>query len=133
MESNAFEIFTNNSVDTRFFAHIHSLIQMYNMMKEEPQHLKNTYVLFYSFERGQISVGVLETDGRRETRRIAILTHNFFSSPYHAMLSSRFHLALLLFYGQWRENQSEARCGPLCWPQPHCALSVTALSHWTAS
>ena len=36
-----------------------------------------------------------ECEGRR--RQTAILTHNFFFWPYHSVLSSRPHLALLLF------------------------------------
>ena len=40
---------------------------------------------------------VRETDGERDRRRqTAILTHNFFSWPYHAVFSSRPHIALLL-------------------------------------
>ena len=49
-----------------------------------------------------------ETDGggRRQT---AMLTHNFFfPQPYHAVLSSRSHLVLLLLLGRWLLNRKPA-------------------------
>ena len=58
-------------------------------MREEPQPLLiKINRSFYSFERGQISLGCeRQTDGGRHTD---ILTHNFFFSwPYYGVLSSR--------------------------------------------
>ena len=86
---------------------------LYTVMKEEPQHFfMKVYRLFYSFAGGQIS-GERERERERESvcvcvcvcerqtdRQTAILTYNFFSWPYHAVLFSRPHLALLLLLGQ---------------------------------
>ena len=54
--------------------------------------------------------GVWETRRRIET---AILMHNFFSWSYHAVLSSKPHLALFLL-GRWKLNRRPAICP---WPQ----------------
>ena len=65
---------------------------------------------------------VRPTDGGRQ-RQTAILTHNFFSWPYHAVLSSTPHLALRIFdrVTQPVVLQATALSG---------ALSVTASRLW---
>ena len=88
--------------------------------KEELQNFFiKIYTSFYSFKRGQISVVYWrETDGGRQWQT-ALLTHNFFSWPQHAVLSSRPHLAFLLLLGRglnWR----------LYGPLPRQTLSVSA-------
>ena len=55
----------------------------------------------------KLSVGVWETDGRRDTNTV-ILIHNFFSWPYHAVLSSRLHYVLLLLSRRGVLNQKTA-------------------------
>ena len=94
-------------------------------MREEPQHLViKIYASFYSFVRGQISV-VGETDWGRQ-RRIAILTRNFFSWPYHAVLSSRHHLVLLLL--NWRPCGLPPPAGCSLWLQAGSDSRLTLTS-----
>ena len=57
----------------------------------------------YSLKGFKASVGWKrwrQMDTAGEERQITILTHNFFSWPYHAVLSSRPHLTLLLLLGR---------------------------------
>ena len=55
---------------------------------------------FYSFVRGWSFCVVWDGQTGGGSRQIAILSHNFFFWPQHAVLSSRPHLALLLQLGQ---------------------------------
>ena len=55
---------------------------------------------------------VRQTDGRGRRMETATLTHNFFFSwPYHAVLSSRLHLALLLLgWGVFNRRSVVGHC-----------------------
>ena len=67
------------------------------------------------------SVGC-ETNGRRETRQIAILTDNFFSWPYYVVLFSRSHKALLLL---GRGYSTGALSLTVSWLYPRTSLLPT--------
>ena len=62
---------------------------------------------------------------RRRQGQTSLLTHNFFSIPYHAVLFSRSHLTLLLLLGQ-----GYSAGGPLWAIASSGELSVTVSWHW---
>ena len=94
-------------------------------MKVELQYFfTKIYSSFYSFVRRSNVCSGRETDGdKRRQRQTAILSHNFhFSRQYHAMLSSRPHIALLLLLGRRVLN----------W-RPLWATSLTVTSSWDSN
>ena len=75
-------------------------IMLYTMMKEETTTLGYKSITLFILLGVKASV-MWETDRGRQ-RQTALLTHNFFSWPYHAVLPSRPHLTLLLLLGWGR-------------------------------
>ena len=74
-------------------------LKEYTWIKEWPWHFFiKIYLSHFILERGRNFARKI--DGDRRQRQIAILTHNFFSWPYHAVLRSRPHLAILQLLGR---------------------------------
>ena len=81
-------------------------------MKEDITTLGYKNITLFILLGGESFCGLRQTDGQMDgerQRQTAILTHNyFFSWPYHTVLSSRPHLALLLLLGRGLLNWSPA-------------------------
>ena len=83
-------------------------------MKEARHFIIIIYLSHFIFERGQTFSWWEQQMARGRWMETATLTHNFFSWPYYAVLSSRPHLALLLLGQRVLNREPAVGCITAC-------------------